>query len=34
MPFIWFSQINLVLLQRKDGTGSAGSPLFLFLKEC
>ena len=34
MPFIWYSQINLVLLQRKDGTGSAWYPLFLILKEC
>jgi hypothetical protein len=34
MPNIWYSRIYLVLLQRKDGTGSDRSPLFLFIKEC
>ncbi len=33
MPFIWYSQINLLLLQRKYGTGSPWLPLFLLIKE-
>ena len=33
MPFIWYSQIKLVLLQQKNGTGSPWLPLFLFIKE-